>query len=144
MTFAGVRRLFLSSAIGVDEAFMLTVDVDRSEDVVVLQCRGRIVRGEATHILRDAATQPRNARIIVLDLSEVEAVDGSGLGMLVFLHHWTRSNAVQLKLVNPSTLVREIMDRTRLTRVLDVSSVGEALTILRGPDERDRVHANAS
>ena len=123
---------------------MLTVDVDRSKDVVVLQCRGRIVRGEATHILRDAVTQPRNARIIVLDLSEVEVVDGSGLGMLVFLHHWTRSNAVQLKLVNPSTLVREIMDRTRLTRVLDVSSVGEALTILRGPDERDRVHANAS
>lgn len=123
---------------------MLTVDVDRSEDIVVLQCRGRIVRGEATNLLRDAVTAPRNARIIVLDLSDVDAVDGSGLGMLVFLHHWTRNNTVQLKLVNPSPLVREIMERTRLTRIFDVSSVGDALMILRGPDERHRIHALAS
>ena len=123
---------------------MLTVDVDRSEDVVVLQCRGRIVRGEATNILRDAVTAPPNARIIVLDLSDVETVDGSGLGMLVFLHHWTRNQGVQLKLVNPSALVNEIMERTGLNRVFDVSSVGEALMILRDPDDGHRLRAMAS
>jgi len=123
---------------------MLTVDVDRSEDVVVLQCRGRIVRGEATNTLRDAVTAPPNARIIVLDLSDVETVDGSGLGMLVFLHHWTRNHSVQLKLVNPSALVNEIMERTGLNRVFDVSSVGEALMILRDPDDDHRLRAMAS
>ena len=123
---------------------MLTVDVDRSEDVVVLQCRGRIVRGEATNTLRDAVTAPPNARIIVLDLSDVETVDGSGLGMLVFLHHWTRNHSVQLKLVNPSALVNEIMERTGLNRVFDVSSVGEALIILRDPDDDHRLRAMAS
>ena len=123
---------------------MLTVDVDRSEDVVVLQCRGRIVRGEATNILRDAVTAPPNARIIVLDLSDVETVDGSGLGMLVFLHHWTLNHGVQLKLVNPSVLVNEIMERTGLNRVFDVSSVGAALMILRDPDDGHRLRAMAS
>lgn len=123
---------------------MLTVDVDRSEDVVVLQCRGRIVRGEATDILHEAVIAPPDARIIVLDLSEVETVDGSGLGMLVFLHHWTRNHGVQLKLVNPSALVREIMERTGLTRVFDVSSVGEALMILRDPEDGHGLRAMAS
>lgn len=123
---------------------MFSVDVDRSEDVVVLQCRGRLVRGEATYTLRDAVTSPRNARVIVLDLSEVEMLDGSGLGMLVFVHRWTRDNGVQLKLVNPAALVREMLERTRLTRVFDVSSVDEALTILRGADLHHRAHAVAS
>lgn len=123
---------------------MLTVDVDRSEDVVVLQCRGRIVRGEATDILHEAVIAPPDARIIVLDLSEVETVDGSGLGMLVFLHHWTRNHGVQLKLVNLSALVREIMERTGLTRVFDVSSVGEALMILRDPEDGHGLRAMAS
>jgi anti-anti-sigma factor len=123
---------------------MLAVDVDRSGDVVVLQCRGRMVRGDATYILRDAVTSQRNARIIVLDLSGVEALDGSGLGMLVFLHRWTHDNSVQLKLVNPSPLVREMLERTRLTNVLRVSSVEEALTILETSEPEHRAWAVAS
>jgi len=47
--------------------------------------------------------QPEQPRVVVLDLSAVEMLDGGGLGMLVFLHRWTRDNAIQLKLVNPST-----------------------------------------
>ncbi len=123
---------------------MFTVGVDRSEDVVVLQCRGRIVRGEATYTLRDVVTCQRNVRIIVLDLSDVETLDGSGLGMLVFVHRWTGDNGVQLKLVNPSPLVREMLERTRLTCVFDVSSVDEALAILRSPDSLQRSYALAS
>jgi anti-sigma B factor antagonist len=123
---------------------MLTVDVDRKEDVAVLQCHGRIVRGDATYTLRDVVTSQRNARIIVLDLSEVQAMDGSGLGMLVFVHRWTRDNGVQLKLVDPSPLVREMLERTKLIRVFDVSSMEEALTILSGFEYHDRLYATAS
>ena len=127
-----------------EETLMLSVDIDRSEDVVVLQCRGRIVRGDATYVLRDAVSSQRNARIIVLDLSEVEAIDGSGLGMLVFVHRWTHDNSVQLKLVNPSVLIREMLERTNLIRVFDVSSVDEALEILRNADENQSAFALAS
>ncbi|HKS74358.1 MAG TPA: STAS domain-containing protein [Terriglobales bacterium] len=122
---------------------MLAVDVDRSGDVVVLQCRGRIVRGDATYTLRDAVTSQLNARIIVLDLSQVEALDGSGLGMMVFLHRWTTDNGVQLQLANPSPLVREVLERTRLTNVLHVTSLEEALTILEAPSH-NRLWAVAS
>jgi anti-anti-sigma factor len=123
---------------------MFRVAVDRSGDVAVLQCRGRIVRGDATYILRDAVAAQRNTRIIVLDLSEVGALDGSGLGMLVSLHRWTRDNSVQLKLTNPAPLVQEMLERTRLTKVLDVSSMEEALTILESPVSPHRAWAVAS
>lgn len=103
---------------------------EQSNDVAVLQCAGRIVRGEAIHFLREAVISLQKPRVIVLDLTEVTMLDGGGLGMLVFLHRWTRDRCIQLKLVNPSMFVREMLDRTRLTCVFNVSSMDDAVEIL--------------
>ena len=102
----------------------------QSNDVAVLQCAGRIVRGEAIHFLKDAVVSLKKPRVIVLDLTEVTILDGGGLGMLVFLHRWTRDQGIQLKLVNPSIFVREMLDRTRLSCVFNISSVDDAVEIL--------------
>ena len=112
----------------------LQIKHEKSGDVAVLQCAGRIVRGNALCTLREAVTMQENVRIIVLDLSEVEMLDGGGLGMFVFLLNWTRGNGIQMKLVNPSSLVREMLDRTRLTCVFDISSVDDAVGILCSAD----------
>ena len=82
----------------------LHIKIEQAADVAVLQCVGRLVRGEPLHFLKQAVISLKQPRIVVLDLSGVETVDGGGLGMLVFLHRWTRENAIQLKLVNPSAL----------------------------------------
>ena len=68
--------------------------------------------------------------MVVLDLSDVEMLDGGGLGMFVFLHRWTRDNGVQLKLVNPAPFVREMLDRTRLTCLFNVSSIDDVFDVL--------------
>jgi anti-anti-sigma factor len=108
----------------------LRVEVQHAQDVTVLRCSGRILRGDPVCVLKDTVIAQRNARIVILDLSDVEILDGGGLGMLVFLQRWTKENGIQLKLVNPSDLVREMLDRTHLTEVFDISSVGDALEIL--------------
>jgi len=108
----------------------LHIKSEQTGDVAVLQCAGRIVRGEALHLLKNAVTGLNQPRVVVLDLTEVEMVDGGGLGMLVFLHRWTRDNDIQLKLVNPSSFVREMLGRTRLTCVFNISSVDDAVEIL--------------
>ena len=103
---------------------------EQTGDVAVLQCSGRIVRGEAIHFLREAVTGLKQPRIVFLDLTDVEMLDGGGLGILVFLHRWTRDHGIQLKLVNPSTFVREMLDRTRLSCVFNISSVDDVVEIL--------------
>jgi anti-anti-sigma factor len=108
----------------------LHIRSEQTGDVAVLQCTGRIVRGETLHFLKRAVTSLKQPRVVVLDLSAVEMLDGGGLGMLVFLHRWTRDNAIQLKLVNPSEFVRDMLDRTRLSCVFDISSVDDAVEIL--------------
>jgi anti-anti-sigma factor len=108
----------------------LHIKSEQTGDVAVLQCSGRIVRGEAIHFLRDAVTSLKQPRMVVLDLTDVEMLDGGGLGMLVFLHRWTRDHGIQLKLVNPSTFVREMLDLTHLSRVFNISSVEDVVEIL--------------
>ncbi len=109
---------------------MLTVDVERSGDVAVVRCSGRIVRGEEVQALGNAVVSETNTRIVVLDLENVKALDAGGLTALVRLHHWTRNRGIQLKLVNPSRFVREVLERTRLNLVFDISSFHDALTVL--------------
>ena len=111
---------------------MLTIDVEKSGDVAVVKCGGRIVRGEEVSALRNAVIAEKSSRIVVLDLSDVESVDANGLTTLLSLHEWARSRGVQLKLVNPSHFVYEVLTRTKLDRVLDISNLHHALHVISG------------
>ena len=120
---------------------MLTVKTERAGDVVVVKCAGRIVRGQES-ILRNAVLSEKLARMFVLDLSDVEALDAGGLTLLVALHRWTEDNRVHLKLVNPRPFVHDILTRTHLDCVFDISSFHHAIAVLGGC-ETPRLHATA-
>ncbi len=113
---------------------MLTIDVEKNSEVAVVHCNGRLVRGVEVGTLRNAVISQKTTRVVVLDLSQVEFMDAGGLNALVSLHHWSCNHGIQLKLVNPSPLVRDMLTRTRLNRVLDISSLRDVLTILSGVD----------
>ncbi len=68
----------------------LHIKIEQTSDLAVLKCGGRLVRGEALHFLKGAVTSLSRVRVVMLDLSTVEMVDGGGLGLLVCLHKWTR------------------------------------------------------
>src|SRR6185369_5814196 len=113
---------------------MLTIDVEKSSGVAVVHCSGRLVRGVEVCSLRNAVVSEKSTRVVVLDLSEVEFMDAGGLNSLVSLHHWTRNHGIQLKLVHPSGLVREMLTRTHLNRLFDMASLRDAMVILSGMD----------
>ena len=112
----------------------LHIEVEKSREVAVLQCTGRIVQNEALPLLRKVLTSLSHLRVIVLDLSEVEMLDASGLGVLVSLHNWTSARGIQLKLVNPSKLLREMLELTGLTSVFHISSVNDVIEMFCSPD----------
>src|SRR2546425_9300143 len=108
---------------------MLTVKTQRAGDIAIIRSTGRIVRGQEA-ILRDAVLAEKCARIIVLDLSDVEALDAGGLTLLVSLHRHAEGNRAHLKLVNPRPFVHEMLTRTHLDCVFDISSLDHALAVL--------------
>ena len=135
VTFSLPRRLFNTMKLKetmLMESVMLTIDVEKADDVTVVHCGGRLVRGADVSTLRDAVVSEKNTRIVVLDLSELEFMDGGGLNAFVSLHHWARHHGIQLKLVNPSRFINEMLDCTRLNRVFEISSLHDALKVLGG------------
>jgi anti-anti-sigma factor len=113
---------------------MLTIDVEKTGDVAVVRCVGRIVRGAEVGTLRNAVFSEKDIRIVVIDLSDVETLDAGGLTALLSLQQWARDRNVQLKLVNPSHFVLEILTRTGLDHVFDISTFEHALFVLSAPD----------
>jgi len=97
----GTARALRTTEQGGEEV-MLSINIDNIGDLAVVECEGRIVRSEAAFKLRDAVISQNNARILVLDLSEVYAIEGGGLGMLAFLQRWACDHDIRFKLFNPS------------------------------------------
>jgi anti-anti-sigma regulatory factor len=95
------------------EELMLNLTVENICDLAVVECEGRLVRSEAAFKLRQAVTSQSKARMVVLELSEVYAIEGGGLGMLVFLKQWARDHNIRFMLFNPSKCVRDGLKSVR-------------------------------
>jgi anti-anti-sigma factor len=93
---------------------VLTVTVHNLTDTVVLRCRGRLVRGEESALL---CTAVRNyGSEVILDLTQVRAIDAAGIGALVSL----QAAGIYLKLMNPSEPVRTVLRITGLRSVFEI------------------------
>ena len=115
---------------------MLSVHTENIGEMAIIECEGRLVQSEAAFKLREAVTSQRYTRIVVLDLSEVSAIEGEGLGMLVFLQRWARDHDVRLKLFNPRQAVRDRLEHVHSMRKFDIAALEEMMAILVWADSR--------
>jgi len=120
---------------------MLTVGIDKIGDMAVLEYEGGIVGTAAALGVRDAVTSQSNARIIVLDLSEVDTVDNSCLGILALLQDWAHAHGIQFKLFNPSLSVRHRLERIRLLCEFQIATLDEVIALLAQAESRRAVAA---
>jgi anti-anti-sigma factor len=118
------------------EEVMLKVNIDNVGDVAVVECEGRIVQSDAAFKLREAVTSQRDSRTVVLELSEVHAIEGDGLGMLIFLQRWARDHGIRLKLFNPSKSVRKRLELVSSLSEFDIPTLDEMMALLGNADSR--------
>jgi hypothetical protein len=75
----------------------------------------------------------------VLDLSQVYAIEGGGLGMLLFLKRWAQDHDIGFKLFNPSKSVRHMLKQVSAMSEFDIPKVDE----MKGsPGRADRRYAD--
>jgi anti-anti-sigma factor len=100
---------------------MLNLVTEKSEDGLILRCRGRLVAGEGAWTLYNTVISHPAARSLVLDMRGVNRVDARGLGVLVFLNQWAAGAGIKLTLI-PSRPVRELLELTRLHALFEICS----------------------
>jgi anti-sigma B factor antagonist len=100
-------------------------DVDGAS-VVVLE--GRIVLGEESQSLREKLKSllAEGKKNIILNMSQVEYIDSTGLGILVALHVSAKTQGATLKLSNLGKKFNELLQLTKLVTVFEFSNTEAA------------------
>ncbi len=92
------------------------------DGVTVLDLSGRITLGEGSVVLRDLIrdlTASGNKKIL-LNLGDVTYIDSSGIGELVSAYTSVKNQGGDLKLLNLTKKVHDLLQITKLYTVFDV------------------------
>jgi len=100
---------------------MLTVMERTIDEVIILDLDGSIRLGEEESHLREAVKTLLAAgrTKIVLNLADVDYIDSSGIGALVYSFTTARRNNGQLKLLHLSQRVHDVLTLTKLLSVFE-------------------------
>jgi anti-sigma B factor antagonist len=112
----------------------MVLNARRLDDVVIMDLSGRITMGEGTLIVRERIKKLLDAgdSKFLLNLSDVDYIDSSGLGELVTSFTTVRNQGGQLKLLNLTRRVQDLLQITKLLTVFEVfDSESEALKSLK-------------
>jgi anti-sigma B factor antagonist len=90
--------------------------------VTVVDLSGRITLGEGSALLRDLVRGllDKNQARIVLNLGDVSYIDSSGIGELVSGFTTVKNQGGELKLLNLTKKVHDLLQITKLYTVFDV------------------------
>jgi len=100
----------------------LKISSRESHRVAILDISGRIIFGDETTQLRDAVARliGEEKKKILLNLAEVSYIDSSGVGELVSSFISVKKSGGELKLVNLTQKVRDVLHVAKLYTVFDI------------------------
>jgi anti-sigma B factor antagonist len=92
------------------------------DHVTIVDLDGRIVLGDETEQLRSAVREliAKGKKKIILNLAGVDYIDSSGVGELVASFTAVRNAGGELKLLNLTQKVHDVLNVTKLYTVFDI------------------------
>jgi anti-sigma B factor antagonist len=90
--------------------------------IVIIDLSGQLTLGEASAAIRDEVRDQtsQGLRKILLNLGDVSYIDSAGLGELTAAYTSVKNRGGQLKLLNLTRRVHDLMQITKLYTVFDV------------------------
>jgi anti-sigma B factor antagonist len=100
----------------------LNITERRSDPITILDLEGKIRLGGESAELHEALRSlvDRGEKSVILNLADVSYIDSSGLGELVGGYTTLRKAGGELKILNLSDRVHELMTLTKLLTVFDI------------------------
>ena len=100
----------------------LSISTRQLDGVTILDLSGRITLGEGSVQLRDAIRDliGKGEKSILLSLGDVSYIDSSGLGELVSAFTTAKNQNADVKLLNLTKKVKDVLQVTKLYTVFDI------------------------
>src|SRR5947208_15638967 len=104
----------------------MTTNIRQVGGVTIVDISGRIVLGEESAALRDLVCDllSKGHKKILFNLGDVNYIDSSGLGHLVSAFTSARKKEGELKLLNLTNKVQQVLQITRLYSVFNIMDEG--------------------
>ena len=92
------------------------------DGVIILDLSGRITLGEGSVTLRDSVRDlvAKGTKHILLNLGDISYIDSSGIGELVSAFTSVKNSGGELKLLNLTKKVHDLLQITKLYTVFDI------------------------
>ncbi len=102
--------------------FPMTITTREVSHITIVDIDGRITLGDELGELRDTIRQlvAAGKKKIILNLAKVDYIDSSGVGELVGSYTTVRSAGGELKLMNLTQKVHDVLNVTKLYTVFDI------------------------
>jgi anti-sigma B factor antagonist len=102
----------------------MTISTRQAGSVTIVDISGRIELGEESAALRDMVCDllSKGQKAILLNLGEVHYIDSTGLGTLVSAFTSVQKQGGELKLLNLTKRVSDLMQITKLYTVFDITN----------------------
>lgn len=99
----------------------LTINERTAGNVTILDLKGKITIGEGSVQLRETVRRllEQGHKNILIDLGGVDYVDSSGIGELVSCYTTTKNQGGQLKLLNLTKKIQDLLSITKLLTVFE-------------------------
>jgi anti-sigma B factor antagonist len=100
----------------------MTISERKSGDVTILDVEGKILLGEGDVQLKRKIDEliERNERLLLLNLANVPYMDSGGLGEVVRSYTTVKRAGGDLKLVNATKRISDLLTITKLITVFEV------------------------
>jgi anti-sigma B factor antagonist len=107
-----------------DESMSAKITIRHVDKITVLDVSGRITLGEGGVTLRDAiqAAIKADTKRLLLDMGGVTYMDSSGVGELTSAFTSARNRGCELKLLNLTKKVDDLMQITKLATIFEIFS----------------------
>src|ERR1700731_3410222 len=100
----------------------LTLNTRKVNGHIVVEASGRIESSEPCAMLRELTLRltSQGGRYFILNMSGISYMDSAGLGLLLSIYATIRNLGGDLKLLNVSERVKEVLRSTNLINVFDI------------------------
>ena len=100
----------------------MKVAIRQVDGITILDLSGRITLGEGSITLRDSVRDvlAKGSKNILLNLGQITYIDSSGIGELVSAFTSVKNAGGELKLLNLTQKVHDLLQITKLYTVFDI------------------------
>ena len=102
---------------------VLQLEVEKQPAMTLVQCTGKVVIESCTLFSTTVRPLIPEGKPVRVDLSKVAQVDSVGIGTFVSLWASAKNNGCDLKFINPSPQVWDLVEITRLHDMFDLAGV---------------------